>query len=215
MKLGLVKAAVALVGLGGLLGNVNVALADPIGPDCGTCFGTIYTLTSDFVDVGSSSLTDTFDIVLKVDATGTTKTGLDAVAIKVAAQADWVSGALLLEPPGWIEVPGGLSAGGCNSTIDGFDCAKGPTQPVGAAGDVYIFEFQETVKAGTIFTGLGQASVKAQFEPNGLTSEHITLQQGCGLPQGCGGQKIPEPSPLALLGLLGIGLGFFRLRKLA
>lgn len=61
-----------IVVMAALSGYAARAYADSIGPDClnGSCNGSIYTLTSDFLDVGSSLATDTFNIMLTINTAG-------------------------------------------------------------------------------------------------------------------------------------------------
>jgi hypothetical protein len=206
--------AVAVAG-GSLLGGV--AFADTIGPlNCGSCEGASYTLTSDFVDLGASATTDTMNFTLTIDTSGVNAFNgvLDArlldASIKVTS--DLISGVLVSQPGGFIEVLGGLNANGCSGNGAGFDCAGGQNVGVATSGGPYTFVFQETFTTGTLLTGNLAASVKARYgSPTagflGLTSENITIQRP---PSG-----VPEPASVILLGsgLVGIGLWGVKRRK--
>lgn len=187
----------------GLL-TVAGARADTIGPNCGTgeCFGSTYTLTYSTVS------SNTFDIFLNVNATGSTPGDfLNAVAVKVSApknlsKVTWLSG-----PSGFPSVElGGTSSSGCKpSKKDGFFCdpysGSGHGVAVGGTGDIYNFEWQVVLaSASDLFTGVDAASVKAVYlksnESNGKlagqTSAPITLSPATPV--------VPEPPSLVLLG---------------
>jgi len=66
------------------------AHADTIGPNCGSCFGSTYTLTET-----ATSNPNVFDIKLVVDASGYTGTStnfLNAVSLKVVSQSSDIAG---------------------------------------------------------------------------------------------------------------------------
>jgi hypothetical protein len=125
--------AVAVVGLTGAPAN-----ATPIGPNCGSCNGGIYTLTSDGVDVGGEALFDTYRVTLEasntaniIDTLGDTAPYyIDAVAVRVSSSA---TGATVVDAPdaagneggqaNWSIVNGGINAGGCSGSGGGFECA--------------------------------------------------------------------------------------------
>jgi hypothetical protein len=192
------------------------AFADPIGPTCGSCFGTIYTLTYDPVPDSSTSTTQTFDIFLSLNTSGTIvppATGgvgpnLAAVALKVSSKA---TGMLVSAPAaGWAEMDGGLGSGGCDGSGSGFICAQNLTTPLTVPDGTYKWEFDVTVPTGTLITSTLGSSVKALYEDttgkhNGITSEGITLQVAS-VP------SVPEPATLALFGLGLVGLGLRRKR---
>src|SRR5262252_3259082 len=91
----------------------TTGFADAIGPDCGTCSGSIYTLTSSTIG------TDQFQITFTVDTSGYNGGGtlLDDVAFKVSS-ADPTSVSLVSAPNGaanWTAYSGGINAGGCDT----------------------------------------------------------------------------------------------------
>lgn len=216
MKTNIKMLMVAAVASGSLIGGV--AFADTIGgASCGSCEGATYTLVSDFVDLGASATTDTVNFLLVVDTSGVnafnsvSDARLLDVAIKITSD-NGLTGALIVQPSDFVEVLGGLNAGGCNGAGAGFDCAHSTTNGVATSGGPYTFVFQETYATGTLLSGNLAASVKARYgSPTagflGLTSEQITIQRP---PSG-----VPEPASVILLGsgLVGIGLWGVKRRK--
>jgi hypothetical protein len=187
----------ACLSIFGLL-TTGGAKADTIGPtNCSSCFGSAYTLT--YTTVNSN----TFDIFLNIDATGSTSGDfLNAVAVKVSAQ-DPTSVTWLAAPTGFSSVEaGGTNSSGCDGNGGGFFCDQysggGHGVPVGASGDIYNFEWQVMLASGSdLFTGVDAASIKAVYVDRygtfkAQTSEPITLQPGTPV--------VPEPPSLLLLG---------------
>ena len=74
--------------------SVQAVKADPIGPNCGTCQGSIYSL----INLGTT-VAGTTDILFRIDTSGYTGTGtfIDSVAFKVL---DSMTGTSLLAAPG-------------------------------------------------------------------------------------------------------------------
>jgi hypothetical protein len=193
--------------------TASTASADTIGPSCGTCQGSTYTLTN----LGLASLDldpadgsfDTYRIALTINTSGYTGGGtdIDEVAIKVASSVDK---AVLESAPGavsdWTLQAGGLNANGCTGSGSGFECSDWIVgSPTGAVvnGSLLTWIFDVDV-ASPLLTGDDAASIKARYvdgsgnKVGALVSEGITLT------------PVPEPGTLSLLG---IGFGAVILRK--
>ena len=97
-----------------------VAHADTIGPSCGSCFGSIYTLTDT-----TTANPSVFDVFLTVNTTGFTGTSTDllnAVALKITSQASDLTNIQLLSAPSTFTtvLSMGLNANGCAGGNSGF-----------------------------------------------------------------------------------------------
>ena len=197
-----------------LLSTVGVAAAHA---DTKTDLGSVYTLSY------SSAGGGVYDVTLKIDASafsGGSSDFLNDVALKVVPQtSDITNVAILLAPSGYASSTqsGGLSAVGCDGSGNGFFClaytGAGEGKPVGAAGDVYTFQFAVTVPvASNLLTGTNASSIKVGYlTPSGgnagITSIDMTLSPG-------GPPPLPEPSSIALLGTALVGAAAAVRRKL-
>jgi hypothetical protein len=198
---------VVLFACGVVAMNSVPALAGSIGPSCGSCQGSIYTLEN--LGLASADLYtadgsfDTWRIALTIDTDDYTGTGvrIDEVAIKVSSSANQ---AVLVDAPGgagvWKVVPGGLNANGCSGSGSGFECSDWLVGSLGGAtipGGPFTWVFDIDVSSA-LLTGTNGASIKARYvdqygnKVGALVSENITL----GPPV-----TVPEPGTLALLGV--------------
>jgi hypothetical protein len=195
--------------------TAQTATADPIGPVCDTCQGSIYELLYDPTPVGTTATSTIYEITLRIDTTGYTGTGvrIDDVAFKVSAN---LNGQTLLDAPGgvgnWTALFGGINAAGCQgNSSSGFGCATSDSTSVATLpfAGIYEWVFNAFVPLSeSLKTDPFDASIKARYvDANGikvgdLVSEGITLQ------------VIPEPGTALLLlgGLAGLS-GFGRSRR--
>jgi hypothetical protein len=191
----------------------TVARANSIGPTCGTCQGSIYTLenlglVTDLYTADGSA--DTWRIALTIDTSDYTGTGIriDEVAVKVSSS---VNSATLVSAPGgvalWQLVTGGLNANGCSGSGSGFECSDWIVGSLGGAvipGPLLTWVFDVDVSS-PLLTATNQASIKARYvdannvKVGALVSENITL-----------GTPVPEP---ATFGLLALGFSVVAARR--
>jgi PEP-CTERM motif-containing protein len=176
------------------------ASADTIGPNCESCFGSIYTLTNlgqlPGPPGGGYSV---YRILVTIDTatyTGGATDYIQSVGVKAAPALTTAGLESTTAPGSWVFEMGGLSNGGCNGSGSGWACAQdGISAKTG--GQTYSWIFDLGIAPGNLLTGAFAASVKAQYltaggQNAGITSEGITL--------GNSPQPVPEPASLLLLG---------------
>ena len=209
-----------------LLGLVLPAKATTIGPACGSCLGSSYTL-----DYTTTADPNIFDIFLQVNATGYSNGATDrlnSVSLKLVPQSSDIVDVHLIGSPiptGFSggaggTLAGGLSAAGCDGSGGGFFCSETTAAnhglEVAHAGDIYTFEWQlQVTSPADLMLAANAASVKALYvtsegQQHGITSEDISLTTGVPTQQGV----IPEPSSLLLLGTGIIGIAETMRRKI-
>ncbi len=185
-----------------------LASADPIGPNCGTCQGSIYVLTYPGTALADADpLHETFEVTLTINTAGYTRGGtdIDDVAVKVSNS---VSAVTLVAAPtsvlDWTVLFGALNSGGCNGSGSGFVCTQNhdPLPEAAFVGGILSWTFDITVDNGALFTGAGQSSIKTRYvnaadnKVGDLVSEEITLQR-C-TPPTCNPRQLTVPEPATL-----------------
>jgi hypothetical protein len=197
MRWGLTILAIILIG-------PAVARAETIGPDCGSCQGSIYTLSASWV--GGDATKDVWRVTLTIDTSTYSGGGIATAAVAIKVSSSTVHSELFSVPDdlkNWELIAGGLNAKGCSGKGSGFDCADwvafGPGISLEDYGPLLIWQFDQTIPKGTLFQGIGAgdiASIKVMYtDANGnkvgaLVSENVNV-------------SVPEAS---LTLLLGIGL---------
>jgi PEP-CTERM motif-containing protein len=201
---------VALFVVAFALAGVAHASASTIGPDCGTCQGSYYTLTNLGLaptDLNASDGTfDTWRVALTIDTSAYNGggSGIDEVAIKIASIVDQAS---LVSAPtaGWHLMAGGINGSGCSGSGSGFECSWDAAGNGAAVGSLLTWVFDIDI-ASPLLSGFDEASIKARYvDPNGnkvgaLVSENITLT------------SVPEPASLSLLAFGAVGVAALRRR---
>ena len=194
----------------GISAFASIANADPIGPDCGSCHGGVYTL--EFTEIDETHIV----LTLTADMTGedVDVTGIGAVAFKIVANDSEITAvSLVTSPTDWGNhaTEAGLAANGCTDSSPGFVCSQSvtPISLATAPTDPFVWVFNVTLSAtANLLLDPGAASIKIDFNPTGggpLLSEGITLQGDV--------PDVPDGgSTLALLGSALLGIGILRRR---
>jgi hypothetical protein len=182
--------------------------ADSIGPNCGSCFGGIWTL--EFQAHTGGTPTD-YDIFFTVDTSGMSSAtfgDLSHIGFKVA---DAIVSASLVTPPtgtNWgfnAQINTGVNDNGCSGGGSGFVCSDAVTDIALPAtpNATLTWQFLVDIGANALLTGPLAASIKATgVSVNGqVVSEGITLQ------------PIPEPTTLLLVGTMLAGVGIWSRKR--
>jgi hypothetical protein len=169
--------------------------AGSIGPDCGTCFGGVYSLSGTLLEAtgGQERWRIRYDLDLS-GYTGPATHYVSSIAAKVVSDSGLISAATVSNPTAgtWKELQGGQANAGCKDTGSGWVCLQWLSGAKLAVGSNYSWIFDVNVTPGTLQTS--NASIKANFNPsNGLIlSETTTIN----VPEG-----VPGELPMLLSGL--------------
>lgn len=188
------KLAGMILGVSFLIGSGATAQAITFGPNCGagSCFGSIYTLTSTLF--GSTATTQTYDLTLSVNTAGYSGsgTGLDAVAIKTVDPSNFLS-VTSFALPGTFAAPvvTGLSANGCGGGSGGFVCTQSSNLGgVAVPNGTYTFGFRTTINTGTLLAE-NQWSIKGLYVKSDGTQAGLTSVSAA----------VPIPETMLLFGV--------------
>lgn len=172
-----------------------------------TDLGVIYDATYQFI--GTSGGNSTYLIEVTANTAGSSLPGdfLNALSIKIANAVSSFS--VVTGPPGSVQHPGGIGAGGCNDSGSGFVCDQ--FTPILMPDGTVSVQFSETIATGSLFTGLNEASLKASYVTAaggnaGITSRDFTLDPAPA--------PTPEPGTLLLLATSLAGAGGLSWRRL-
>ena len=193
----LAAAAVLAIGV-----YASPVYADSIGPNCGSCFGGIWTL--EFSPALATPSSTDYNIFYTVDTSGMSSTfgDLSHIAFKVSSSV--TSASVVTSPTGWgtnAQINTGLNDNGCSGGGSGFVCSAGATALTIPDG-TYTWQFLVDIGASTLLTGPLAASIKATGTGQGqVVSEGITLQ------------PVPEPTTLLLVGTLLAGVGVWSRKR--
>jgi hypothetical protein len=184
--------------------------AGTLGPVCGSCYGSTYTL--DNLGVASSTATtETWRIKYTINTNGYDFSPADyisSVAVKVGSPIT-ASLESTTAPGTWTVHLQGLSNNDCQGGADVWVCAEDGTTAV-ANGSTYTWTFLVKLAKGGLFDDVNEAGIKANYESltanvGRVVSESITL----GSPTG---GEVPEPAALSLL-IGGLGVWMWSRRR--
>jgi hypothetical protein len=187
-----------------------VLQAGTLGPVCGSCYGSTYTL--DNLGLAASTATaETWRVKYTINTNGYDYSPADyisSVAVKVGHPID-ASLEATTAPGVWKVSLTGLSNNDCKGGSDVWVCAEGGTSAV-ANGSTYAWTFLVKLAKGDLFDGVNESGIKANYESltgnvGRVVSESITL----GSPTG---GEVPEPAALSLL-IGGLGVWMWSRRR--
>jgi hypothetical protein len=199
----MIRLSLAIFLLGTSVLGTSVAKADFIeigGPDCGTCFGGIYTLEGLLID-DSTAGEETWRFTYTVDLSGYTGTTDFVGALAYKVTNGYISDAVVSAPTDgvWSQISG-KNINQCDGTGMGWLCTEWVlgTQLLVSQPTTYSWISNITMVAGTL---IDTWSIQADFDPatGQLLSEKAV--------------RVPEPGTLALFGLGLIAMGFARRGK--
>jgi hypothetical protein len=187
------------------------AHADPIGPDCVSCQGSIYWLLYTSVNSADPSV-EKYNVLLRIDTSGYagTASAIDTVAVKVASSI--IDASLISAPAGnWNLAFATLNANGCGVGGGGWACVQelqNGGYPSAGLGSILEWNFAIATPAGGLFDGTNESSIKARYvnddgkKVGDLVSENIRAQT----------HGVPEPVSLEIFGfgLLAAGALVYR-----
>jgi hypothetical protein len=168
--------------------------------NCASCAGATYDLTYSTISIGAT--TDVFNIYVTADTSGYTAGGeyLYAMAPKVSSSV--IAFSLLYAPvsypggSGWESFAGGLNSGGCDEAGLGYNCTQSTGLGSSLTGDIHKFAWQIILDHGSLFTGPGEASLKAMYVNSQGGFEGPLLSNSGTLTE----SPVPEPTTFMLFG---------------
>jgi hypothetical protein len=196
------------------LASVATLQAGTLGPSCGSCYGSTYSL--DNLGMASSTgLTETWRIKYTIDTKGYDYSNTDyiqSVALKVGSLPVTASLESTTAPGSWSLKYGGLSNNNCTGSGYGWYCAEDGTSAK-ANGSTYSWTFLVTLVKGTLLDGTNEAAIKANYESSTKKNTGRVVSESLTLGAPIGGE-VPEPAALSLL-IGGVGVWLWSRRRSA
>lgn len=176
--------------------------ASTLGPDCASCFGGVYTVSSSLKATSADGTRQTYRVTYELDLSGyngpSTVDYIGSIALKGVSGPNLYSAATFSAPTSgvWKQTYGNANSGGCDGSGGGWVClayVSGDKLELGTSTK-YAWVVDLEVKTGTLMV---QGSVQANFDP----ATGVLMSEKIGMPEGVAGEL-----PLLLVSLTAFGI---------